>query len=178
MSRSRIHNTCSLGQYHSGVFLLFCSDCSCDFGGPPFINNRNLTTMSFKLDRIALAICYCFSVVFAVQEYKLGLLIPYSAVGTHTGNDYNKGENFASAISVAVDDVNGNPTLLPEHNLTFIWNDSQCDELLALREQFSQINAGVKAFIGPGCFCNTAARNAAAFNMPIISYVSVSFPCF
>lgn len=106
------------------------------------------------------------------REYKLGLLIPYSTVIPHLANDFNKGESFAAAMTIAVERVNADPTLLAEYNLTFVWKNTECNELIAVREQLNQINSGVQAIIGPGCNCQTAARNAAAFNMTMISYVS------
>ena len=107
------------------------------------------------------------------REYKLGLLIPYRKVTPYFQNDYNKGETFAAAMTIAVERINANPTLLADYNLTFVWKDTECNELLAVREQLNQINSGVQAFIGPGCYCQTAAKIAAAFNMTMISFVSM-----
>lgn len=107
------------------------------------------------------------------REYKLGLLIPYSTVIGHFSDNYNKGESFAAASTIAVERLNADPTLLSDYNVTFVYKDTECNELLAVREQLEQINSGVQAFIGPGCNCQTAARNAAAFNMSMISYVSI-----
>ena len=107
------------------------------------------------------------------REYKLGLLIPYRKVTPYFQNDYNKGETFAAAMTIAVERINANPTLLADYNLTFVWKDTECNELIAVREQLNQINSGVQAFIGPGCYCQTAAKNAAAFNMTMISFVSM-----
>lgn len=111
------------------------------------------------------------------REYKLGLLIPFKTVIPRFSNDYNRGESFAAAMTIAVERLNAHPTLLPEHNLTFVWKDTICNELVAVREQLNQINSGVQAFIGPGCNCQTAARNAAAFNMTMLSYVSMQTFC-
>ena len=107
------------------------------------------------------------------KEYKLGLLIPYSTVIPHFEHDFNKGESFAAAMTIAVERLNADPTILADYNVTFVWKDTKCDELIAVYEQLNQINSGVQAFIGPGCNCQTAARNAAAFNMSIISFVSI-----
>ncbi|CAH3039755.1 unnamed protein product [Pocillopora meandrina] len=105
------------------------------------------------------------------KEYKLGLLIPYSTVIPHFEHDFNKGESFAAAMTIAVERLNADPTILADYNVTFVWKDTKCDELIAVYEQLNQINSGVQAFIGPGCNCQTAARNAAAFNMSIISFM-------
>ena len=107
------------------------------------------------------------------KEYKLGLLMPYSTVIPHFEHDFNKGESFAAAMTIAVERLNADPTILADYNVTFVWKDTKCNELIAVYEQLNQINSGVQAFIGPGCNCQTAARNAAAFNMSIISFVSI-----
>lgn len=107
------------------------------------------------------------------REYKLGLLIPYSKVIPRFSTDFNRGANFAAAMTIAVERLNADPTLLADYNVTFVWKDTKCDELIAVHEQLNQINSGIQAFIGPGCNCQTAARNAAAFNMTMISYVSI-----
>lgn len=106
------------------------------------------------------------------KEFKIGLLIPYKTVAPHVGNDFMKGENFAAAITIAIQDLNSNPSILPGHNITFTWEDSKCEELLTIRQEFKMINSRISAIIGPGCNCKVAARNAAAFHVPMISYVS------
>ena len=83
------------------------------------------------------------------REYKLGLLIPYRKVTPYFQNDYNKGEAFAAAMTIAVERINANPTLLADYNLTFVWKDTECNELLGVREQLNQMISGVQAFIGP-----------------------------
>jgi len=108
------------------------------------------------------------------KEFKIGLLIPYKLVHDGDGN-YFKGENFAAAITIAVQDINDNKNLLPGHNISFTWADTDCNELQTIRDQFKMVNHRVSAIIGPGCYCKTAARNAEAFNLPIISYVSKKF---
>jgi guanylate cyclase len=125
-------------------------------------------------------LCYCsFS---HEKEFKIGLLIPYKTVASHAGNDFNKGENFAAAITIAIEDLNSDPNILPGHNITFTWEDTECNELLTIKQEFKMINSKISGIIGPGCNCKTAARNAAAFHIAMISYVStvsfVSTPCF
>ena len=122
---------------------------------------------------VFLVVVNCLVLGEKKREYKLGLLIPYRKVTPHFQNDYNKGESFAAAMTIAVERINADPTLLSDYNLTFVWKDTECNELIAVREQLNQINSGVQAFIGPGCYCQTAAKNAAAFNMTMISFVSM-----
>ena len=107
----------------------------------------------------------------STEEVKLGLLIPFKRTN-RLGNYYHRGEFYASAMSIAVDAVNQRPDLLPGQNITFIWNDTDCEEFKTLQSVVYQLNKGVSAFIGPGCSCNTSARMAASFNKTMISYVS------
>ena len=111
------------------------------------------------------------------RDYKLGLLIPYTTVLPHLATDFNKGELFASAMTIAVEQINADPSLLADYNLTFVWKDTKCNEQIAVREQLNQVDSGVQAFIGPGCNCHTAARKAAAFNMTMVSFVSIQAFC-
>ena len=117
------------------------------------------------------ALLYLLSVTEAAN-YTVGLLIPMTGAG-YT----KKGVYYASAISVAVDEINRQENLLPGNNISFIWNNTDCnDENKTIRALMYQMyEAKVSAIIGPGCNCNTSARNAAAFNVPMISYVSTRF---
>ena len=96
---------------------------------------------------VFLVVVNCLVLGEKKREYKLGLLIPYRKVTPHFPNDYNKGEAFAAAMTIAVERINADPTLLADYNLTFVWKDTECNELLAIREQLNQINSGVQAFI-------------------------------
>lgn len=103
-------------------------------------------------------------------EVKLGLLIPFKRA-SRLGNYFHRGEFYASAMKIAVDNVNERLDLLPGQNLTFIWNDTDCEEFKTLQSLVYQLSQGVSAFIGPGCTCNTSARMAASFNKTMISYM-------
>lgn len=105
------------------------------------------------------------------EEVKLGLLIPFKRTD-RLGNSFHRGEFYASAMSIAVDHINHRSDLLPGENVTFIWNDTDCEEEKTLQAVVYQLTQGVSAFIGPGCTCNTSARMAASFNKTMISYVS------
>lgn len=126
---------------------------------------------------LAVFLLFYSSPAVPASDVKLGLLIPFKHANK-LGNYFHRGEYYASAISIAVDDINGNPNLLAGHNVSFVWNDTECEELNTLRSIVHQLNSGVTAFIGPGCGCNTSARTAAAFNVSMISYVSIDVIMF
>ena len=112
----------------------------------------------------------------AGDEFTLGLLIPYSLPFAEKITIEYLGEYFAPAIIQAVEDVNNRSDLLPGHHLSFIWNDTHCNETVSLKSMWYQVNERrVSAIIGPACSCRTEARLASALDIPMISYVSCRF---
>lgn len=90
---------------------------------------------------------------------------------------------------MAVEDVNKNDDLLPGWNLNFVAanvgastfereNDKNGSEgnaylsSIAIRRMTEMRERGVAVFIGPDRRCTTEAMVAAAWNIPMISYVS------
>lgn len=128
---------------------------------------RKRTTLVHKISLVLLLML----VSRAEANYTLGLLIPM------TDADYpENGQYYASAMSIAVDAVNRQQNLLPGHNISFIWNDTACwKEDTTIRGLLHQMyEANVAAIIGPACLCNTSARIAASFDLPMISYLCSS----
>ena len=101
----------------------------------------------------------------------IGLILPYSR--SASGSRGLKGIHYASAITIAVDNINKDPNLLPGIRLSFIWNDSECIEEKSIQAFLSQRERKVDGFIGFGCNCHTQARLAAALNLPVVSHVSI-----
>lgn len=100
-------------------------------------------------------------------EVQIVLLYPFTSCEQLITADLQ----FASAFLVAADTVN-NSSLL-NVNLSVRWNDTRCSELVGISAMTHQRNRGIHAFIGPGNqICATSARVAAAWNLPMISYVS------
>lgn len=112
----------------------------------------------------------------AGDEFTLGLLIPYNVPSAEQISIEYIGKYFAPAIIQAVEDVNNRSGLLPDHHLSFVWNDTFCDETVSLKSMWYQVNERrVSAIIGPACSCRTAARLASALDIPMISFVSSRF---
>ena len=113
----------------------------------------------------------------AGDEFTLGLLIPYNLSCAQRVSLGYHSKYLAPAIIQAVEDVNNRSDLLPGHHLSFIWNDTHCDETVSLKSMFYQVNERrVSAIIGPACSCRTEARLASVLDIPMISYVSCRFP--
>lgn len=79
---------------------------------------------------------------------------------------------------MAIEDVNRDPHLLPGRRLQYEVADvghSGSDALAALsiRRMTMMRDAGLLAFIGPDDNCANEALVAAAWNLPMITYVSV-----
>lgn len=90
------------------------------------------------------------------------------------------------ALPLAVKDVNRDPNLLPGRRLQFVARDigsyptmshNQTSTAplaaLAIRVMTEMRDNGTVAFIGPDNTCSAEALVAAAWNLPMISYVSI-----
>lgn len=99
----------------------------------------------------------------------IGLILPYKFGST---SNVPPGNRYASALKIAVDRINSDPTLLSGITLSFVWDDSECLEELSIQALIKQWEKRVDGFIGFGCRCSTQARMAAALNLPVISHVS------
>lgn len=109
---------------------------------------------------------------------KIGLILPYTF---YCGDKCNQiapsqdGQSFAAAFKIAVDQINRNNSLLPRHEIVFVYTDSKLRELDAIEAVYSQINRmNVSAIVGLGWFCHTISAIATAVRVPVISYVSNS----
>ena len=112
----------------------------------------------------------------SLKEIVIGLLLPYTFADSVKMSTYKSGKFYASAIDIALEEINKNPDLLPGYRLTYIWNDTKCLESDAINSQYYQLRSKqdkIDVFIGLGCECNTVARVAGALNIPIISHVSI-----
>lgn len=90
-------------------------------------------------------------------------------------DDCESGKGYAHALTIAVDDVNNDPKILPGHRLTYSWMDSTSrKEVSRAMHEIHGLpqNKSVDAFIGPAFNCSTPAKVAEALDIPMISYVS------
>lgn len=83
-----------------------------------------------------------------------------------------QGKIISGAISYALKLINEDPNLLPNYHLSLIWNDTKAETLLGTKQLTEQWKSGAVAFIGLEDSCSVEARVAAAWDLPMISYVS------
>ena len=84
-----------------------------------------------------------------------------------------QGRAISGALTMAVEQINANPKILPDHKLEFIWGDTMANTLVSTKLLTDQWRHGAVAFIGLEDSCSVEAKVAAAWNLPMISYVSL-----
>lgn len=90
--------------------------------------------------------------------------------------DYQRpGITISGAISLAVEQVNGGRLGQLGHSLEFVVAETYGDEVASIRQTAALWTQQVAAYIGPQETCVHEGRMAAAFNLPMISYVSSEF---
>ena len=132
--------------------------------------------MAIKMLFVALLLnlVFAFRRVASLEEYKLGVLVPYSY---DMNWDYPAADNYASAVTLAVEKVNNDPTLLKGAKLSFVWNNTACNQTKMIEQQHWQIKQGVVGFVGPSCHGRKAAKIARKHDLPVVSFVSIMHVC-
>ena len=168
------------------------------------IRNAQHVTSSFILPTTALHIdkppCTALSKM-AISDFSMArqflhltiFLLVYSAststvTGRKPGNltlgylpalkgdaQYLQGFVISGAISYAIDQINNDSYLLPNHHLNLIWADTHADSFHGTRELTQLWKDGAVAFFGPEDECEKEAFVAAAWDLPMISYVCSTY---
>ena len=124
-------------------------------------------------------LCVCTLQFLTVEVEADNFTIGYLYSDKSKGFIKNKqGRIISGAMTYAVNVINHNPNLLPGHTLKFIIADTYADTLHGTKMLTEQWKAGAVAFIGPEDSCDVEARVAAAWNLPMLSYVSCEFFVF
>ncbi len=74
----------------------------------------------------------------------VGLLAPF------TGS-WDRAPRFASAVSIAIDYINLNTSILPGYQLQYKWHDSGCSQSGGVGGAITLLREHVNVFIGPAC---------------------------
>ena len=102
-------------------------------------------------------------------------------LGYLTGSQRREGDNeyvrpgltVSGALSLAVEELNTGVFGMHGHRLEFVVAETYGDELTSIWHTADLWTThNISAYIGPQETCVTEARMAAAFNLPMISYVS------
>ncbi len=106
--------------------------------------------------------------------FKLGFL---PALGGHAGHEgrskYHVGA-FIDALNYANEEILSNVSG-KSHKLTYKYIDNRGSTLESIRAMTEMYNDNVCAFIGPEDTCVVEARIAAAWNLPMVNFVSTPF---
>ena len=123
--------------------------------------------------------CVCLiqllSAVAEADNFTIGYLYSDKSKGFIKNK---QGRIISGAMTYAVNVINNHsPNLLKGHTLKYIKADTYADTLHGTKMLTEQWKAGAIAFIGPEDSCDVEARVAAAWNLPMLSYVSILFVC-
>ena len=121
---------------------------------------------------------YVLNISFSLERgsNRSTILIGYLTVDKTDGFMRAKqGRIISGAMTLAVELINDDPNLLPNHKIRFIWGDTQANTLVGTKLLTDQWRKGAVAFIGLEDSCSVEAKVAAAWNLPMISYVSLVY---
>lgn len=123
------------------------------------------------LPLLLLLLCLGQARVGHAEVFTLGYL---TGSQRRPGNlDYQRpGITISGAISLAVEQVNAGRLGRLGHSLEFVVAETYGDEVASIRQTAALWTQQVAAYIGPQETCVHEGRMAAAFNLPMISYVS------
>jgi len=105
------------------------------------------------------------------QAITIGITVPFGIVKNFS---LPSGETYAQAAYLAVQAVNSDSKLLGGKTMKIIFNTTDCTSEKTLDSLTYQWKTGdVDGFIGTGCSCETSAKLASVFNLPLVSHVSI-----
>ncbi|XP_076626441.1 receptor-type guanylate cyclase Gyc76C isoform X1 [Colletes latitarsis] len=81
-----------------------------------------------------------------------------------------QGLAISGAFSMALDEINNDPSMLPNVKLVMRWSDTRGETVEATKAMIDMICDGVAAFFGPEGSCYVEAIVAQSRNIPMISY--------
>ena len=111
-----------------------------------------------------------FAMAGKKQVIRIGYLTGSQIQPTDTY--YSKpGQAISGAISFAVNEINANADVLPNHHLEFNIAETFGQEEQSINQTVSLSMSAVSAIIGPQETCQYEARLASIYNIPMVSYV-------
>lgn len=84
------------------------------------------------------------------------------------------GKTIAGAVTLAIEKLNADETLLPNRTVEFVWNDTQCNVKYGLKEavDFWRYQDPLHVIIGGACsiVCEPVGLLAAVWEIPMVSW--------
>lgn len=117
---------------------------------------------------------HIIAVTLLASSTASGEIIKVGYLAARKGTSGMLGLSISGAMTYAVETINKRTDLLPGHELQFAFADTEGDTRVGTRHLTEMICNGTVAFFGPEESCFVEANVAAAFNLPMISYVSSS----
>ncbi|KAH3712422.1 hypothetical protein DPMN_072122 [Dreissena polymorpha] len=132
-----------------------------DFQTPSCVTWRTLTFWGISLAALRWS-------ASAGEDTRVPLKISFLT----SAGDSQGSKTFAGAFFSALDFVNQNKSMLPGYRLECLFNDTDRSSLNAINAMTSHYRNEIIAFIGPDESCHCESTVAAAWNLPMIGYVS------
>ena len=133
------------------------------------ISNVQLHTRKAGSFYTKLLVFFGWGFPFVLSEtFKIAFL---PALEGYKGQE-NRHKYHVGAFVIALKYVNEDILGPMEHQLNFTFKDNRADTFVSIRAMTEMYNDGVIAFIGPEETCATEAMIAAAWNLPMIDFVS------
>ena len=131
------------------------------------------TSSNFFLISVALALfCHAPQLINGDENYKkTELSVGYLTAIKGAIKD-RQGLAISGAITLALEEINNDPKILPNVTLVLRWNDTRGESVIATRAITEMICDGVATIFGPEGSCHTESIVAQSRNIPMISYVS------
>lgn len=85
------------------------------------------------------------------------------------------GQAISGALTLALKEINSREDILPYDKLQFLIAETRGKEFISIRSTVELIYKNISVYIGPQESCIHEGKIAAAFNIPMISYVSSKF---
>lgn len=123
---------------------------------------------------LCLYMIFAFGNVARGENLTLGFTVPFFSTGQNSV--IPSGEYYSAAVFVAQSKVNNEHPLLGGRKLQIDLDKSPNCALTRTLEGFtSHWKSGVDGFVGTGCSCETSAKLAGVFNLPLVSQVSIRY---